>query len=187
MIDFAGSDDPAADLDERIEMLTVSIRNGIKGVVSDAIRSNQNWLEDLWAGVNKDDKIGDVVWTFNASEIIKKNNRIDLNQRWENNGDWEIFGNITTSEVSDKEPMKPIVNCKEIARKLRFAQQSLTISRSGLNTAPPSEKRLIIMLIRRTLNEINALEAQYQQLGCSEKQVLPEDKELSIKLKHKII
>ncbi|MCD4714018.1 MAG: hypothetical protein K8R73_12105 [Clostridiales bacterium] len=99
LLDFVSSDDPAEDLQQKIDDLIKSIKDNIESVVKDAITSNQNWLEDLWAWVNKDDKIGDVVWTYNSTEIIENSYNISLNERWDNEGDWEIDGEISASEL----------------------------------------------------------------------------------------
>lgn len=167
LLEFMNSDDPAKDIQERIDELTASIKKDIRGVISDAIRSNQNWLEDLWAGLNKDDKIGDVVWTFNATEIMENNNNIGLSERWKNEGDWEIFGNISIIGSSLTLPSPPsIYECNEIERKLNIARKILATYQAELVVAPTPEKRLIIMIIRQTKNEVNALKTQYQKFGC---------------------
>lgn len=108
LLDFMNSEDPQADLQQMIDDLIKSIKDGVEDVVEDAIVSNQNWLEDIWAWINKDDKIGDKVWTFNADEIIAANYDIPLNERWRNEGDWEINGDISASEVCPAEAMNAL-------------------------------------------------------------------------------
>jgi hypothetical protein len=105
LLEFVDSEDPQADLQEKIDALIASIKDGIEDVVEDAIRSNQNWLEDIWAWLNKDDQIGNKVWTFNATEIIDAGYNIPLNERWRNEGDWEINGEISASEVCPAEAL----------------------------------------------------------------------------------
>lgn len=99
LLEFVNSDDPAEDLQQKIDDLIKLIKDNIERVVKDAITSNQNWLEDLWAWINKDDKIGDVVWTYSATEIIANSYNVALNERWDNEGDWEINGEISASEL----------------------------------------------------------------------------------------
>lgn len=108
LLDFMNSEDPQADLQQMIDDLIKSIKDGVEDVVEDAIVSNQNWLEDIWAWINKDDKIGDKVWTFNADEIVAANYNIPLNERWRNEGDWEINGDISASEVCPAEAMNAL-------------------------------------------------------------------------------
>jgi hypothetical protein len=110
LLDFVDSEDPQADLQQKIDDLIKSIRDGIEDVVKDAIKSNQNWLEDLWAWINKDDKIGDRVWTFNASEIIEAGFHIPFSERWRNEGDWEINGDISASELCPAEAVSAMAH-----------------------------------------------------------------------------
>jgi hypothetical protein len=129
LLDFLNSTDPQADLQQMIADLIKSIEDGIEDVVKDAITSNQNWLEDIWAWVNKDDKIGDKVWTFNAQEIIDAGYHIPLNERWKNEGDWEINGDISASEVCPAEAMDRlsdrILNLRLDMAKLRKFRSTL--------------------------------------------------------------
>jgi len=108
LLEFMNSDDPAEDLQQKIDDLIESIKSGIENIVKDAITSNQNWLEDLWSGINKDDKIGDKVWTFNSTEIVDNNYNIPLNERWDNEGDWEINGEISASEICPANAMNSL-------------------------------------------------------------------------------
>ena len=97
--DFVNSDDPAEDVQQKIDDLIRLIKDNIKSVVKDAIKSNQNLLENLWAWIDKDDKIGDVIWTYNATEIMSNSYNIALNKRWRKEGGWEINGEISASEL----------------------------------------------------------------------------------------
>ena len=56
-------------------------------------------MENLWAWIDKDDKIGDVIWTYNATEIMSNSYNIALNKRWRKEGGWEINGEISASEL----------------------------------------------------------------------------------------
>ncbi len=108
LLEFLNSDDPAEDLQEKIDNLIESIKNGIEDVVKNAITSNQNWLEDFWSWLNRDDKIGDKVWTYKSTEIVESNYNITLNERWDNEGDWEINGEISASELCPANAMNSL-------------------------------------------------------------------------------
>jgi len=68
----------------------------IESAVSRAIRNQQNVFENIWSGLNKDDTIGTRVFFF-EHDTLEEANSIDFNQRWRNEGDWEITGTITAS------------------------------------------------------------------------------------------
>lgn len=128
LLDFLNSDDPAQDLQEKIDELIESIKNGIEDVVKDAITSNQNWLEDFWSWLNPDDKIGDKVWTFKSTEIVENNYNITLNERWNKEGDWEINGEISASEICPANAMNSLsersLNQKLDLKKLRSFRET---------------------------------------------------------------
>jgi hypothetical protein len=69
----------------------------IQDDITNAIKSNQKLLRNLWSLVNPDNLIGYHVWNFNQKELLEsENHSIDFSNRWdsESHGDWEIFGNI---------------------------------------------------------------------------------------------
>ena len=70
----------------------------IKSAISSAIENQQNFFENIWSWLNKDDTIGTKVFFF-EHDTLADNNNINFNERWKNEGDWEITGNITTSPV----------------------------------------------------------------------------------------
>lgn len=80
--------------DDDIEALMSQIENR----VADAVKSQQNFFEDLWSWLNKDDTIGTVVWKFSGDELLAQN-PVNLQQRWRNEGDWELFGSIESAEI----------------------------------------------------------------------------------------
>ena len=96
LLDFIGVPNPQDKLNELIEAMKKKIQDGSSGVVSKAIRDAQGFWSNLWSGLNKDDKIGSVAWTFSQQDIVQHSFSIGLNQRWRNEGDWELFGTITT-------------------------------------------------------------------------------------------
>ena len=72
--------------------------------ISKAIQDAQWFGSNLWSGINKDDKIGSVVYTFSQQDIVQRRYTINLNRRWQNEGDWEMFGVISAPDpVSARE------------------------------------------------------------------------------------
>ncbi|MFT3947574.1 MAG: hypothetical protein QM763_11450 [Agriterribacter sp.] len=90
--------------------------DAIQSKVEDAVKNQQNIFENIWSWLNPDDTIGTKVWKFSGDDLLS-NNPVALQERWQkvwhpvplgsfqypgywiNNGDWELFGNITTSEI----------------------------------------------------------------------------------------
>lgn len=77
----------------------------VQAQVEDAVQNQQNFFENIWSWLNPDDTIGTVVWKFSGDDLLKLNPTL-LEQRWPNeqhpsndNGDWEIFGSINTTEL----------------------------------------------------------------------------------------
>ncbi|MFT4217072.1 MAG: hypothetical protein QM619_07800 [Micropruina sp.] len=66
----------------------------IKSAVEDAIKNQQSFFENLWSWLNPDDTIGFQVFLFSHDELASKGT-ISFSKRWKNEGDWEIFGNVT--------------------------------------------------------------------------------------------
>lgn len=72
--------------------------SAIESKVKDAIESQQSFFENLWSWLNPDDTIGVKVFVFKHDDLdpaISEN----FSQRWKNEGDWEIFGNITSAPL----------------------------------------------------------------------------------------
>jgi hypothetical protein len=95
LLDFAGTDHPKDVLDAKIEDLKTQIKNQAEGVVHDAIVNKQPWYSNLWSWVNADDKIGSQIWMFDQDQVVAARYSIDFSEHWINEGDWEIFGNIS--------------------------------------------------------------------------------------------
>ena len=93
IIDTRNYDNAGVSEDE-IDALT----DGIDDKISDAIQSQQNIFEDIWAWLNKDDEIGHKVFVFDSDELAGQTS-MALQKRWESNGDWEIQGELIPSIV----------------------------------------------------------------------------------------
>lgn len=76
-----------------------SFESDIQSAISNAIQNQQDIFENLWSGVNQDDFIGSKVFIFNHDNLAENKN-INFNQRWRNEGDWEITGNVKTTGCS---------------------------------------------------------------------------------------
>lgn len=66
----------------------------IQDAVSSAVQNEQNFFENLWSWINPDDTIGFQVFLFTHDDLTSKGT-IAFSRRWHNEGDWEIFGNVT--------------------------------------------------------------------------------------------
>ncbi|MFT4025170.1 MAG: hypothetical protein QM664_15455 [Flavihumibacter sp.] len=80
--------------DEDMEALTSKIQSRVK----DAIKSQQNIFENIWSWLNADDFVGSVVWKFSGDALLA-GSPIALQQRWRNEGDWELFGSVSATEI----------------------------------------------------------------------------------------
>jgi hypothetical protein len=76
-----------------------SVTAGIGDAVSAAIRAQQNFFEDLWSWLNADDEIGDRVFVWNQDQFPASSNEQGFSQRWQSEGDWELFGGLTVTRL----------------------------------------------------------------------------------------
>jgi hypothetical protein len=70
----------------------------IRSAVEEAIKSHQGFFSNLWSWLNKDDTIGFKVFMFGHDKLATETS-IDFSERWKNEGDWELTGNITVTET----------------------------------------------------------------------------------------
>lgn len=70
--------------------------NDIKVAVENAIKGSLNFFESIWAWVNPDDTIGSHVFLFKHDDLAD-GGTINFTRRWANEGDWELFGHVTSS------------------------------------------------------------------------------------------
>jgi hypothetical protein len=85
---FSNPDITEADIDAYL--------SAIQDAVTDAIKDQQNFFENLWSFLNADDVIGSRVFYFKHDDLAG-GATIALSQRWRNEGDWELFGSIHAS------------------------------------------------------------------------------------------
>ena len=70
--------------------------SSIESTISSAIQNQQNIFENLWAWLNPDDLIGQSVFMFTHDELAA-GGTVSFSNRYRNEGDWEIFGHISSS------------------------------------------------------------------------------------------
>lgn len=68
----------------------------IASAVSNAVQNEQNFFENLWSFLNKDDQIGSRVFFFKHDDLAG-GGIMEFSQRWQNEGDWELFGHVNAS------------------------------------------------------------------------------------------
>jgi len=74
-----------------------AFEESIDDIVSDAVSSQQNIFENIWSWLNADDTIGFKAFIFSHDELVP-NTVTEFSHRWENEGDWEIFGSVMAVE-----------------------------------------------------------------------------------------
>jgi hypothetical protein len=89
IIPTLGVTNPDVD-DEEIAQLT----SGAEKAISNAVKDAQGRWDNFVSWLNPDDQIGNKVWTF-SHDTLTANTPIALTQRWQNEGDWELFGHVT--------------------------------------------------------------------------------------------
>ena len=92
-----------------------SVTKGIDDAVSDAVRAEQNFFEDIWSWLNKDDQIGNKTFVFNQDQFVtddqpdQRVGTLGFSQRWRSNGDWEIHGAMALTEPCPANSMASIL------------------------------------------------------------------------------
>jgi hypothetical protein len=74
-----------------------AFEESISEIVADAVSSQQNVFENIWSWLNEDDTIGFKAFIFSHDELVP-NTVTEFSHRWENHGDWEIFGSVMAVE-----------------------------------------------------------------------------------------
>ena len=70
----------------------------IETKIKDAIVNQQNFFENFWSWINSDDTIGVKVFVFKHDDLDPATTT-NFSHRWPNEGDWEIFGHITSTPL----------------------------------------------------------------------------------------
>jgi len=102
--------------------------NDVQTAVKDAIVSQQNFFENLWSWINPDDTIGVKVWLWKHDDLDPAVNQ-SFSHRWKNEGDWEIFGHLTSA------PLCPVISLSDAIKSKTDAASDESSSRKSLDTA----------------------------------------------------
>lgn len=75
-----------------------TFESDIKTAIENAIKDQQDFFENIWSWLNKDDTIGSKVFFFKQDDL-QEDLEVDFSERWKNEGDWELKGHITASPL----------------------------------------------------------------------------------------
>lgn len=71
----------------------------ISDAVENAVQAQQGFFENIWSWLNADDTIGTKTFMFTTDQLVASGGLIDFSHRWDNHGDWEIFGHVTSTAL----------------------------------------------------------------------------------------
>ena len=148
LVQFVGVEHPQDKLNELIDAMKKQIQDGASGVVSKAIKDAQGFWSNLWSGLNADDKIGSAVWTFSQQDIVQQHYSIALDQRWKNEGDWELFGVISAPNPCQAQ----LVAVNQQKHKIDQIEAQIRAKQTEMARAPVSQKPAI----RAEIDELKA-------------------------------
>ncbi len=104
--------------EEDIAALTDQIGNAVKSAIGDGV----NVFEWIFGFGNMDDQIGSAVFRFSHKQLEESGGvAIPFSRRWENEGDWELFGHIKATAIRRQEPKC----CDELKRKVKELERTL--------------------------------------------------------------
>jgi hypothetical protein len=160
LLDFVNVANPQDKLNELIEAMKKKIQDGAAGVVGKAIEHAQGFWSNLWSGLNKDDKIGSVVYTFSQQDIVQRRYSIALDQRWKNEGDWELFGSISAPNPCQAQLVA--VNQEKV--KIKQIEAQIRATQTELARAPAAQKAALRAEIAELQKQIPPLQAELKRL-----------------------
>ncbi len=97
--------------EEDINRMTDQIGEAVKSAVKDDV-SVLDWIV---AFGNMDDQIGSAVWRFSHNQLeAAAGSTIPFSRRWDNEGDWQLYGHIIARPV----PRPENKCCEELKRKI---------------------------------------------------------------------
>ena len=96
--------------------------DAVSNAVEDAVKSQQNFFEDIWSFLNSDDTIGTKVFYFKHDDLAM-GDVLAFSQRWGEDGDWEIFGNVNASVVCPAEALATLDDL--LAKAFRSVDQDM--------------------------------------------------------------
>lgn len=160
LLQFIGVPNPQDKLNELIEAMKKKIQDGARAVVSKAIQDAQGFWSNLWSGLNKDDQIGSVAYTFSQQDIVQRRYSISLDQRWRNEGDWELFGAITAPDPC----LGQRVAVNQQKTKIGEVEAEIRAARTEMARAPAAQKAALRAEIAEFEAQLPPLRAELQRL-----------------------
>ena len=92
--------EPRAWREEEIQALSDKVADAVKDAIGEGV-SVLSWLAGFG---NMDDEIGSAVFRFSHSQLEGMNGApLPFSRRWDNEGDWELFGSITAVTLPDRD------------------------------------------------------------------------------------
>ncbi len=85
--------DPETSLKEYFTSASVKYFEGMEKKIAEAIKANQNIVQNFWSLINRDDLVGHHLWLYNAADF-KLKEWLEFSHEWtsEKHGDWVING-----------------------------------------------------------------------------------------------
>lgn len=103
--------------DEDIAALSGQIGDAVRSAIGDGV----NVFDWLGGFGNMDDQIGSAVFRFSHKDLEAASGAmIPFSRRWDNEGDWELFGHITATPIRRKPDC-----CEELKRKIAQMERAL--------------------------------------------------------------
>lgn len=127
--------------EEEINQLTAAIGSAVEA----AIVNQQNVFENLWSWLNPDDQIGSKVFMFTHDELNAGTTKT-FSQRWRNEGDWEIFGHVTSTVACPVEASRALIEelmGGDSASMAQAASKRSTSKRSTSKRSVSASKRTV--------------------------------------------
>jgi hypothetical protein len=120
--------------DEDIAAISDQIGEAVKDAIGDGV-SVLSWISSFG---NMDDQIGSAVFRFSHKQLEAAGGvRIPFSRRWENEGDWEIFGGISATAL----PKREDPCCRELRYRVRELEEAVTKLQEGRDPRQPVEER----------------------------------------------
>lgn len=89
---------------DRIADVMATLSDKVADAVKDAIGEGVSVLSWIGGFGNMDDEIGSAVFRFSHSQLQGMNGSpLPFSRRWENEGDWELFGSVTAVALPERE------------------------------------------------------------------------------------
>jgi hypothetical protein len=86
--------------EEEIQTLSDKVADAVKGAIGEGV-SVLSWIGGFG---NMDDEIGSAVFRFSHSQLEGMNGApLPFSRRWDNEGDWELFGSVTATALPERE------------------------------------------------------------------------------------